>query len=243
MIETFESALAYLLEGSSTFIAYVLMISAAAMFVTWALAYILIIIKCFREHTYGVPLLAACLNISWEAQMSVAPPESYPGLLKIGNHMWLIPDLLVLYLIYRFGRSAQSRLELKPFFFATLTGTLVFSFFLVLTFRTYFNDPYGVAAAFLLALIMSLLFILMAFDRPAGRGLSYGAAWLMMIGNVVAAVFCYYWWPMQFQIGRLDASLEPPSYTFLYILYAIIPAFNVVYIVQLRRIRKRYAIA
>jgi hypothetical protein len=149
----------------------------------------------------------------------------------------------VLYLVYRFGRDMQVRPELKKYFHVVLSATLVLSFFAILTFRTYFNDPYGVAAAWLLALIMCVLFIFLAFDRPDGRGLSYPAAWLMMLGNIAAATFCYYWHPMQFRIGRLDAALEPASYGFLYLLYGIVPVLHVIYIVQLRRLRSSGAAA
>ena len=241
MIDILNGELDYLLQGATGGIGWLLLAMAAVMFGTWAGAYILIIRKCFRERTYGVPMLAVCLNISWEAQMAVNPPDSYPHLLRIGNFTWLIPDLLVLYLVYRFGREAQARPEIRKYFHLVLSATLVLCFFAILTFRSSFADPYGFAAAWILAVIMCVLFILLVFNRPDGRGLSYPAAWLMMLGNIAAAIFCYFWQPMQFEIGRLEAAIEPPSYSFFYLLYGVVPLLHVIYIVQLRRLRARGA--
>jgi hypothetical protein len=50
----------------------------------------------------------------------------------------------------------------------------------------------------------------------------------MLIGNLVAIVFCFYWWPLQFSSGRL--SNEPSSFAFLYVLYVFLPLLNVPYI-------------
>lgn len=175
--------------------------------------------------------------------MALAPPEYYPWLLKAGNHLWLIPDLFLLFQLYRFGRANQRHESVQRHYYVALTGTLALSFALVLTFRRYFNDDIGVAAAFLLAFIMSIRFIFMALERPDGSGLSYRAGWLMMIGNIAAAIFCYFWWPMQFAIGRIDVSLEPTTYWFLYVLFLTVPIFNLIYILQVRQIRARQGAA
>ena len=46
----------------------------------WSLTYILIIRRGFIEKTYGMPLIALCANISWEAIFSFLHPHSPPQL-------------------------------------------------------------------------------------------------------------------------------------------------------------------
>ena len=46
----------------------------------WVIAYGLIMIQCFRQRTYGLPLVAIAMNITWEVQYGlITPPRCDDG--------------------------------------------------------------------------------------------------------------------------------------------------------------------
>ncbi len=52
---------------------YMLLMLGSGIF--WTITYILIIQRGLRDHTYGMPLVALCANISWEFIFSfILPP-------------------------------------------------------------------------------------------------------------------------------------------------------------------------
>ena len=218
----------YLLTGAEPPVSSIILLATAPMFLGWGGAYVLIILKCFRDKAYGLPMAAICLNISWEATYAFDPPASYPDLLQYGNMIWVFPDSVILYQLLRYGREQQRYPFLRRFYHPILGVLLAFSWFAVRGFRDYFNDPYGLATAWILAALSALTFIPFASARSDNRGLSYPAAWLMLLGNIISAVFCYFWWPLQFSSGRLEN--EPSSFAFLYLFYVFVPCFNLAHV-------------
>jgi uncharacterized membrane protein YpjA len=211
-----------------------LQIVGLVMFGAWALAYVQILAAGFRQKTYGLPLACIFLNISWEFIFSfnlVAPAEYS---LMWGNRLWFFADCVIVTQVFLYGRQSQANPWVREHFYKISIASLVASLVGLYTFAVYFNDIYGLAMSFLINFVLSLLFIPLLFSRPDLKGLPYSAAWTKMIGSVAGAVFCYLWWPMQFdQTGTLvrpPYTPQPPSSYLLYFLYLSIFVLDLTYI-------------
>jgi hypothetical protein len=243
MAYTLTMLLDEVFSGATGWVKVALVLSAIVMFGGWGLTYLFVIRQCFRERTYGIPLVNICLNFSWELIYSfglVAPGE--PRLLVYGNRLWFVFDILLVYQLFRYGKDVQVQPWVKKHYHLVATGTLILSFLGVYMFSLYFYDVYGLAVSFMMNLLMSVLFIPFLWARPNLRGISYPAAWAKMLGTFAGgAVFCYLWWPLQFADGKLVRYPYWPEpnrpFLFLIYLYLSILIFDLLYIYLVRQRR------
>lgn len=218
---------------------WVMILIGAVMFGAWTACYAVIIIKCFKEKAYGIPVISSALNVCWEFIFSFNLAGALSEAIRWGNRFWLIPDTINVIQIYLYGKEMQTHPWVKKNFYAIVTLSLIASAIGEYLFIIYFNDVYGVLLSLLLDLLLSALFINLALQRNDLRGLSLPGAWLKMIGDIGGILFLYLWWPSQFIHGELRTMLderrpvvipEPPSWAFTYYLYFGIVALNSVYI-------------
>lgn len=230
---------------------WVMIVLGILMFGAWTLCYIAIIVRAFKDKSYGIPLVDGCLNVTWEAIYSFNLAGSISKSLNWGNRLWFIFDAINVLQVFLYGRDVQSDPWVKKHFYKIATGTFAVSAIGIYEFIYYFNDVYGVASSMIMDILMSSLFINMYLKRPDLRGISYLGAWLRMIGNAAGFLFCYFWWPAQFENGSLSATFgsqtvlvqEPRSYFFLNFLYVTIPILDTlfIYLVAKRRQELRAA--
>ena len=223
------------------------MVIAAVMFAGWTLAYGQTVARCFKDKTYGLPLAIIFLNIGWEFVFAfefVAP--GVPSLVW-GNRLWFFGDVVVVMQVFLYGKDVQTHAWVKKNFYAICVAGLLLSGFFVYYFAKYFNDVYGLALSFMINFVESVLFIALLFARPDLRGIPYGAAWTKMIGTAAGALFCYLWWPMQFDatgtLIRPPYVQKPQDFNLLYFLYLTIPVIDCLYIYLYRRRLKALAAA
>jgi hypothetical protein len=222
-----------------------LMVVGAVMFGAWTLAYAQIVLTCYRQKTYGLPLASIFLNIAWEFIFSFNLVA--PGVVALvwGNRLWFLVDCVIVVQVFRYGRKEQSHPFVRQHFYAICVASILASVAGLYAFATYINDVYGLALSFLMNFAMSILFIAMLFARPDLRGLPYGAAWWKMVGTLAGAVFCYIWWPMQFDatgtLVRTPFIQQPPNSNLLYFLYLTIPVIDLLYIYLHRQRQKALA--
>lgn len=62
--------------------------------IAWTITYILIILRNFRDRTYGMPMAALFANISWEFIFSFVLPSS--GIQRFVNITWFALDTIIL---------------------------------------------------------------------------------------------------------------------------------------------------
>jgi hypothetical protein len=220
-----------------------LKIVGAVMFGAWALAYFQIIKAGFKDQTYGVPLACIFLNVSWEFIFSFNLITSgEPDVLVWGNRLWFFFDCVIVAQVFLYGRRWQGNPWVREHFHTICVLGLGASLVGLYSFGTYFNDIYGLAMSFLINFVLSLLFIPLLFARPRLEGLPYAAAWSKMVGSVAGAVFCYIWWPMQFDPGgtlvRPPFIEQPPNSHLLYFLYVSIALLDLTYIYLYRQRRR-----
>ena len=212
----------------------------AVMFGAWTLAYVQILRAGFKEKTYGVPLACIFLNISWEFIFSFnLVTSSEATVLVWGNRLWFLADCIIVTQAFLYGRRWQTNPWVREHFHTICVAGLSASLIGLYSFATYFNDIYGLALSFLINFVLSLLFIPLLFSRPHLEGLPHAAAWSKMVGSVAGAVFCYIWWPMQFNeagtLLRAPHIAQPPNSHLLYFLYVSIAILDFTYIYLYRR--------
>ena len=223
----------------------------------WVVAYILIIRKGMRDRAYGVPLVAIALNFTWEIYYTLIHPVPGAAFRVIGA-LWLLLDVLIVYQLLRFGREEQ-RPQIRRAFYPIVIGTMVLAF----TGHVYFHDWISRLGVFtdegsgtsgiLINVVMSVLFVFMALDRPNSRGLSYGAAWSKFIGTAMIAVGLVLefsargagTWEFQFRrtgtqqwhdMARQGLGSYPAG--FIYWMAAVIFIFDALYVVCLHSQRR-----
>ena len=197
----------------------------------WLAAYILIIRKGFKDRTYGIPMLCIALNFTWEFIYAVDFPIPIT-FIAILRWAWLIADCVIVYQLFRYGRENQTIPFFRLYFFPISIAMFISAYIGQLAFHYSFADPWGIRNAYMINLVMSMLFISLYFDRPDGRGLSLGAGWLKMLGTGILSAGSL--------ISIKDHWLEQ---SFMIYLYVSIFVFDVAYIVllstqQIRAARK-----
>lgn len=223
----------------------------------WTVVYILAIRLGVKARTYAIPMVAIGLNVNWEVVHTIVhPPALFANL--VANLIWLGFDLLIVLQLIRYGRGSQRIEPVRRFFAVVIVGTLAMAlaghitFYTHITANSIFPDKDGVVSAFVINLVMSILFVSMYFGRPDGEGLSKPIAWLKMLGTAAisfANVIAFETTPevsYQVQIKRQGTAAWVDAGTignhtvhpgFLYFLFIAILIFDLVYLRLLYRER------
>lgn len=166
----------------------------------WTITYALIVVQSRKDRTYGMPIAALGANMAWEFYFTVIAPPTYPSAqvfyaqLTIDS-VWLLIDLGILWYTLRYGPSEFPGLT-RPAFY----GMFALVFFGVgvtnILISREFHDAYGVRAAYLQSLMMSLLFLSMLYSRRSLRGQSLGIAVTKLLGTIFASLGVYFHPPL-----------------------------------------------
>ena len=155
--------------------------------VLWLVAYILAIRKGFQEKTYAVPMLCIALNLSWE--LIYAAIFRFPvDIIAYLRWAWLLADLVIAYQLFRYGRQQQTTPVMVKYFYPVAVVSFISAFIGQLTYHFTFGDTWGMSNAYLINLVMSMLFIAMFFGRNGSSGQSMGTAWTKMLGTGILSV-------------------------------------------------------
>ena len=224
----------------------------------WVVAYVLIIRKAARDRTYGIPLVAIALNVTWELYYGLINP--IPGAaFRIAALVWLLLDVLIVYQLLRFGRKEAWPPEIKGAFYPIVLGTMVLAFTGHVLFHDWvshlgvFTDEGSGISGVLINVVMSILFVFMALTRRDGHGLSYGAAWTKLVGTGLIGVGLVMefsarsagTWEFQFRRAGTTQwhdmtaqGLATYPAGFIYWMAAVIFIFDALYVLCLHRQRR-----
>lgn len=160
----------------------------------WILTYIFTISKGSKDKTYGMPLLALCANISWEFVYSFVQPHPPPQLYI--NYLWFGLDVIIVFQFFKYYKNEFSNLSSSKICIAL--GLLILTALcIILSGALIFGDSSGVFSAFGQNLLMSILFIVMFFNRGKSlRGQSIFIALFKMIGTGLTSVYFYLFNPV-----------------------------------------------
>jgi hypothetical protein len=196
--------------------------------VLWTVTYLLIIRRGFLDHTYGMPLVALCANLSWEFIFAFVFPHG--PVQRPVNVVWFSLDLIILYQLLRFGQREFPRLP-KRLFYGMVALALLTAFFTVVSITLEFEDFDGAYSAFGQNLMMSILFIVMFYSRGSLRGQSLSIALTKMGGTALASVAFLF-----FSVGYERSVLLP-------FLYCSILLFDALYVAMVFSVARHAAVA
>ena len=197
--------------------------------IAWSTVYICCIRIGFQQKTYCIPLWALTLNFSWEVMHGFYDlHELGPQLQVIINAIWALFDTVILYTFFRFGRRHFPKNLKSGWFYTWGIICLIISFFIQYAFIVEFGTVMGGSyAAFMQNLLMSVLFIIMLYDRRGSEGQSLTIAYCKCIGTLAPTIL--------FGIIGSEALYGPNI--FILIIGFIIFFFDLSYIVLLTRLQ------
>ena len=160
--------------------------------VFWIAAYVLIVWKCFRDQSYGLPMVAICLNFGWEILASFVFPNPVK-LWHLFDRIWLGVDVVLVYQLLRWGAKEEPRDEIRKYFCWVVLVTFGVGVWGQYAFVSSYVDRLGLVGAFGVNLIMSIMFIFFYLDRKQTlRGISRGGAVCKMLGTLCTSVECHW---------------------------------------------------
>jgi len=177
----------------------------------WTIAYVLIIYKGFKNQTYGVPLAAICLNISWEFLLTFILP--FHPLQQIVTLVWFLLDCIILLQFLYYSTKILSKRTL----YLSVLSLIVIAFLVQYGMAIEFHDTMSLYSAFGINLVMSIFFIKMLLTKEL-QGQSLSIALFKMIGTLCASILSYSFFPQS---------------VLLTILYILILIVDVVYILMI----------
>jgi hypothetical protein len=165
--------------------------------------------------------------LGWELLASFFVPNPIPVWLCV-NRIWFALDLLVAYTAVRYGRAKPMAPRIRQYFYWLLAGAFVIGLVGQKTYIHTFQDAMGFEIAFLICLVMSILFIIDHLTEPTHDGATYGIAWAKLCGNLGVSIQCYFLFPIVNQAH---------SFAFFHFLFVTIFALDGTYLYLLWKAR------
>jgi hypothetical protein len=197
----------------------------------WLVAYVGIIYRGYKDKTYGMPVAALVVNISWEAAYAffVDPFSNHVHLLTIP---WFIFDVVIFWQTLKYG--AKEFVDI-PFvrrnFTLILIGAVAIAFPPIYWSFYEFRDPEAIYNGFAANTVMSILFIAMLLRRDSPRGQSIYIAIAKFLGTLFA------WLATALTVTTSPTNEWPESFTSFWVdsithtEYPLTPLVNYLYLV------------
>jgi hypothetical protein len=159
--------------------------------ISWTIVYLAIIYRGFKDKTCGMPFFALALNLTWEFIYSFLLGGELSLQLVI-NIIWFFFDVVILYTYFRYGRKEFPN-TVDPRWFVpwsvwVLAVGFVTQYFTALEFP---GLPGAMYSAFVINLVMSVLFITMLVRRDSVEGQSMGIAVFKWLGTAAPTLLFY----------------------------------------------------
>lgn len=205
--------------------------------ILWLVAYAAAVWKGFKQRTYCIPFVAVCLNVTWEAINVVMGLQDTNGHLReIVQDGWLVLDVVILGQLAWYGKEQQVIPMIQQVFYQLLAAALVMALLGQHGFMEYFPidvSKGAVGEAFLINLVMSILFVFFILLRPDMRGISLVVGWTKMLGTVLVGIGN--------MLRIIEQGMNPfaPGQVFLAYLIGFIFVFDVWYVMLIYQSRKR----
>lgn len=172
--------------------------------IAWTITYVALVYRGFKDRTYGMPLAALALNVSWEFTYSlVYPPHSMGAAAWAFNALWMVCDLGIVatFLIFGYDQVRRHYELSRGEFYLGAACAFAGSMAVMLVGGPFFKDftPYfrcdlfesAKFIAFVQNAVMSALFVSMFYLRRGVEGQSFTIAWTKWIGTSMTVGLSY----------------------------------------------------
>ena len=160
----------------------------------WIVVYYFTIRNIHRIQFIEIPLATVCGNIVWEFLWSWVFHTDMGDLFQWGYRIWFFMDCYIVYNLFRFGYKQISIPELRKhsqaiIAFGIAAWTPVLYFYIKL-----YDAPVshmGAYSGYILNVMISAMYIPLAFRLKNWTLFSYGASWAKAVGNLLINLFCF----------------------------------------------------
>lgn len=159
----------------------------------WSATYLLIIRRGFRDKTFGVPMVALCANISWEAIFAFVTPHNPPQLYV--NYIWFSLDVVIVIQFLKYGKKEFPNISRWQFFAMFALGISIAAS-MILAVNYELQDNIGAYAAFGQNLMMSILFVTWLMNRKGVEGQSFYIGLFKMLGTGLSSLAFFMYKPL-----------------------------------------------
>jgi hypothetical protein len=195
-------------------------------YILWLAFGIAIIRRGFLDKRCGYPMGALCLGLPWEFMFSFIEPQIH--VMTVFNRSWLILDIIILIQFIKYEKR-EFPTNLTPcLFLPTLIVSFCLSFSGLVCFTYQFGDLTGIYSAFIIQLVVSILFISMLIGRNSLDGQSLYAGLLRLTGTLCFDVISY---------------LHDPQAKFLNFIYIASFIFDIIYCFLVYHMSKKQGIS
>lgn len=148
----------------------------------WTVVYVLMIRRGIKDKSYGMPVIALCVDIGWETYYTFFAASPLAN--KVGVGLYLITDLGVLATCLKYGKSDFDSPMIKKHFNGMVVAALIAGFFVVRRFDLSFHDPVGAVSATFTTMLLSVSLVAMILRRNSVAGQSFVIGVLILAGDV-----------------------------------------------------------
>lgn len=193
--------------------------------ICWSIVYIELIRGGFKYKTYVMPLFALGLNLAWELLYSV--DDLLLGAASVQgwvNLVWAGLDLIIAYTYLKYGKKyfpEKAQKYFIPFSILVFVTCFIFQFAFYFNFNSILASQYS---AFVQNAAMSIMFVVMLFQRDSTGGQSMIMAFAKCIGTLVPSI--------------LGGFLESFN-SFIILTGLICLVFDIIYIVLLSQMKRK----
>jgi hypothetical protein len=161
--------------------------------ICWSIVYLDLIIRGFKDKTYGMPFFALTFNLAWECIFAfVATAGGAITLQRFVNVVWFCLDVVIGFTYVRYGRKAFPKNVDQKWFVPWSVLALIMSFIVIYCATLDFGDLWAARyTAFVQNLLMSVLFIAMLVGRNGVEGQSMTIAIFKWIGTFAPTILIY----------------------------------------------------
>ncbi len=177
-------------------------LGVAVYYSCWTAAYIIVVVKGFKDKAVGFPLVAILADVAWEFLYTFIYPYKQGIWVNLLNASWLIPDVRILVLALLYGRKYFIKNDLGRWYFPIIIFSLASFFVLFIFFRKQYHDDTGTEVAFLLNAVVSVAYLFMLAGRKVKEGvydlagISIWVTALKFVGTAVTSLVVTFYYPV-----------------------------------------------
>jgi hypothetical protein len=183
----------------------------------WNIAYYIIIRDGFKYQFVEMPFLAGASNFAWEFVWGFMLVTDMGKLFVWGLRIWFFMDILIFYLLLKYGYKQLRNQALKRYFHPLeITVFILWIPIFYYMAKEGYDTSMGAISAYMITIVMASLFIHLRLSNPQGGIFSPYTGWMRLIGNTFMSVFVF---------------LKYPQIHYLQLLCVAVFMLNVVYVI------------
>ncbi len=184
----YSAELLYFFNLCDYSIADLIIVAVGTLF--WIVSYIALIRHGFKRKFIEMPLFVGIGNLAWEFIWSFFFKTNMGEFYLWGYRAWFLLDLLILYLIIKYGAKQFTIPLIKKNVKIIVAGLAVFfSFFFFYFAQEGYDTPIGATSAFFLSVGISTLYITLLLSNKNPDNFSLTSGITRALGDTILTIF------------------------------------------------------